>query len=51
MGHRRVAGYLRDQVIGGTAFLRLDVPSVVDGETVSPEVKVRPRPRKDLEIA
>ena len=26
MGHRRLAGYLRDEVVGGTAFLRIDVP-------------------------
>jgi len=27
MGHRRLAGYLRDEVVGGTAFLRIDVPA------------------------
>jgi hypothetical protein len=26
MGHRRLAGYLREQEIAGAAFLRLDVP-------------------------
>lgn len=26
MGHRRLAGYLRDEVVGGTSFLRIDVP-------------------------
>lgn len=26
MGHRRLAGYLREQQIGGASFLRLDVP-------------------------
>jgi hypothetical protein len=25
MGHRRLAGYLREQELGGTSFLRLDV--------------------------
>ncbi len=31
MGHRRLAGYLREQEIGGASFLRLDIPSA-DGE-------------------
>lgn len=26
MGHRRLAGYVREQSIGGGAFIRLDVP-------------------------
>lgn len=26
MGHRRLAGYLREQQIGGASFLRLDIP-------------------------
>jgi hypothetical protein len=26
MGHRRLAGYLSEQTIGGTSFLRIDVP-------------------------
>jgi hypothetical protein len=26
MGHRRLAGYLSEEVVGGTAFLRIDVP-------------------------
>jgi hypothetical protein len=28
MGHRRLAGYLREQEIAGRAFLRIDVPTV-----------------------
>jgi hypothetical protein len=28
MGHRRLAGYLSEEVVGGTAFLRIDVPGV-----------------------
>jgi hypothetical protein len=31
MGHRRLAGYLREQEIGGTNMLRIDVPKP-DGE-------------------
>jgi hypothetical protein len=31
MGHRRLAGYLREQEIGGASFLRIDIPSA-DGE-------------------
>ena len=27
LGHRRLAGYLTEQQIAGTAFLRLDVPA------------------------
>lgn len=27
MGHRRLAGYVREQEIAGAAFVRLDVPS------------------------
>lgn len=27
MGHRRLAGYLREQEIAGKAFLRIDVPT------------------------
>ena len=26
MGHRRLAGYLREQTVSGASFLRLDVP-------------------------
>lgn len=26
MGHRRLAGYVREHVIGGAAFIRIDVP-------------------------
>lgn len=26
MGHRRLAGYVREQTIGGAAFIRIDVP-------------------------
>lgn len=26
MGHRRLAGYVREQTVGGASFLRLDVP-------------------------
>jgi len=29
MGHRRLAGYVREVVIAGAGFLRLDVPSDV----------------------
>ncbi len=34
MGHRRLAGYVREQTVGGASFLRLDVP----GPTESSEV-------------
>jgi len=27
MGHRRLAGHLSEETIGGSAFLRIDVPS------------------------
>jgi len=30
MGHRRLAGYLSEQTIGGASFLRLDVPGEGD---------------------
>lgn len=30
MGHRRLAGYLTEQEIGGRGFLRLDVPGDAD---------------------
>lgn len=26
MGHRRLAGYLREEALGGSSFLRIDVP-------------------------
>lgn len=26
MGHRRLAGFLREEALGGTSFLRIDVP-------------------------
>lgn len=26
MGHRRLAGYVREQTVGGAAFIRIDVP-------------------------
>lgn len=32
MGHNRSAGYVREQVIAGAAFLRVDVPGC-DGQT------------------
>jgi hypothetical protein len=31
MGHRRLAGYLSEQAIGGASFIRIDVPG--DGDT------------------
>ena len=34
MGHRRLAGYLSEQTIGGSSFLRLDIP----GEEGKPAV-------------
>jgi hypothetical protein len=33
MGHRRLAGYVREQVVGGSAFIRIDVPG--DGDAVT----------------
>lgn len=30
MGHRRLGGYVSEQEIAGSAFLRIDVPGVVD---------------------
>lgn len=33
MGHRRLAGKVTDAVIGGGAFLRIDIPSKNDGFT------------------
>lgn len=30
MGHRRLAGYVREQSVGGAAFIRIDVPG--DGD-------------------
>lgn len=35
MGHRRLAGYLSEQVVGGAAFLRIDVPHGDDGASTS----------------
>lgn len=37
MGHRRLAGYLTEQVIAGHGFLRLDVPGP-DGTTTSTQL-------------
>jgi hypothetical protein len=31
MGHRRLAGYVREQTVGGASFLRLDVPGPAEG--------------------
>jgi hypothetical protein len=31
MGHRRLAGHLSEQVVGGASFLRIDVPAA-DGQ-------------------
>jgi hypothetical protein len=31
MGHNRIAGRIREQAIGGTAFVRVDVPQI-DGQ-------------------
>lgn len=31
MGHRRLAGYLREQQVGGAAFVRIDVPNGCSG--------------------
>lgn len=36
MGHRRLAGYVREETIAGAAFVRIDVPEqtpATDGET------------------
>ncbi len=33
MGHRRLAGYVRDAVIAGQGFLRIDIPTVPDPTT------------------
>ena len=30
MGHRRLAGYVREQELAGGAFLRIDVPATVE---------------------
>ena len=32
MGHRRLAGYVREQEIAGSGFLRLDVPGEGEGD-------------------
>lgn len=34
-GHRKLAGYLTEHVIGGSAMLRLDVPAVGDSAAVT----------------
>lgn len=34
MGHRRIAGYLREEALGGASFLRIDVPGE-DGTNVA----------------
>jgi hypothetical protein len=35
MGHRRLAGYLSEQAIGGAAFIRIDVPGDGDAPVAS----------------
>lgn len=35
MGHRRLAGYVREVEIAGAGMLRLDVPGEKEGETVA----------------
>lgn len=35
MGHRRLAGYVREQTIGGAAFIRIDVPGDGDGNVAT----------------
>lgn len=34
LGHKRLAGYVSEQVVGGTAFIRVDVPGP-DGKPVA----------------
>jgi len=34
LGHKRLAGYVSEQVVGGTAFIRIDVPGP-DGKPVA----------------
>ena len=35
MGHRRLAGFLREQEIGGASFLRLDVPGTTGKKLIA----------------
>lgn len=35
MGHRRLGGFVREVQVAGAGFLRIDVPSDIDGETHS----------------
>jgi hypothetical protein len=34
MGHRRLGGYIQEATIGGTSFVRVDIPGA-DGQTVA----------------
>jgi hypothetical protein len=39
MGHRRLAGYLTEQQIGGAAFIRIDVPAGEGAEGAAPSAR------------
>lgn len=32
MGHRRLVGFVTEQIVAGHGFLRIDVPSLIEGE-------------------
>jgi hypothetical protein len=42
MGHKRYAGKVTEQAVGGASFVRIDVPEVVllDGEKLAPFTKL-----------
>lgn len=42
MGHKRFAGFVTEQTIGGNSFVRIDVPETLgtDGKTLGPFTKL-----------